>query len=514
VKRQPDWPPLLLLSAILLGGLVRLMPAIMTSFPINDGGMFYTMAGELSLNGYALPALTSYNGLNLPFAYPPLGIYLASLLSDFGRIPALTVFLWLPALLSILAIPVFHLFARAVLQDDLHAALATLFFALTPGRYDWHVMGGGVTRAAGMVFLLLASYYVFCLFKEEKLKLIPPAIFFCSLAVLSHPEVGLQTAGLCAVLWLFLGRTRRGVLGAILVVPGVILLTAPWWATVISRNGLTPFLSALQTGGHATVEWLPTLTGLFTTSEFIPILLLLRVAGFVYAILKKRWLFISLVIIPVLVDPRSAASIAYLALSMLAAFGVLDAIPALLKLIKGIRENLILKQRVGVALLFAIALVLFVECGLSNFRLINTTLTVDERETMAWLQENLPPGEDFLIITGHTYSMSDPVQEWFPALSGQHSQTTLQGLEWTLGAGFEARLNDLAGLQACTSLNCLESFKERTGLTYSYLWLNRLSHRDPESMNLGLILSSILASNRFQQIYVSDSVFIFKLVGE
>ncbi len=103
------------------------------------------------------------------------------------------------------------------------------------------------------------------------------------------------------------------------------------------------------------------------------------------------------------------------------------------------------------AALILTGLILFIECGLSNFRLINTTLTPGEREAMTWLRENLPPGEDFLIITGRTYSMSDPVQEWFPALSGHHSQTTLQGLEWTLGAGFEARLEDLADLQACTA---------------------------------------------------------------
>jgi hypothetical protein len=71
MRRQPDWPVLLLFIAILFGGLVRFMPALTTRFPINDGGMFYTMAQELRANGYALPATTAYNGLDLPYAYPP-----------------------------------------------------------------------------------------------------------------------------------------------------------------------------------------------------------------------------------------------------------------------------------------------------------------------------------------------------------------------------------------------------------------------------------------------------------
>ncbi len=514
MKRQPDWPALLLFIAILFGGLVRFMPSILARFPINDGGMFYTMAGELSLNGYGLPAVTTYNGLNLPFAYPPLGIYLASFLSDFGQIPLLAVFLWLPPLLSLLAIPAFYLLARAILSDDLRAALATLFFALAPGRYNWHVMGGGVTRAAGMLFLLLAIYYVFRLYHDEKLKLIPPAILFCSLAVLSHPEVGLQTAGLCAVLWLFLGRRWRGVLGSFLIVLGVMLLTAPWWATVISQHGLTPFLSALQTGGHATQDWLLFLTGLFTTGEFLPILLLLRVAGIIYAILTKRWLLIFLVIVPALVDPRSTASIAHLSLSMLAALGFLDALPALFKRIGGIKINPNLYQRMGGVILLMISFILFLECGLNNFRLVNTTLTVEEREAMTWLRQNLPPDQNFLLITGRTYSMSDPVQEWFPVLSRHHSQTTLQGLEWTLGAEFEDRLYDLAELQSCSTLACLESFEERTGLTWAYLWLNRFVSDDFEDNSMHSLLFSVLASDSYRLIYESDSVIIFELLGD
>ncbi|MCL4824736.1 MAG: hypothetical protein KJZ57_11025, partial [Anaerolineales bacterium] len=184
MKRQPDFSVLILFAALLFGGLVRFLPALMTRFPINDGGMFYTMARELSANGYALPATTSYNGLSIPFAYPPLGLYLASLLADLARVPLLGVFLWLPPFFSLLAIPAFYLLARALLADKLRASLAALFFALAPGSYDWHVMGGGVTRSAGMLFLLLAAFFVFRLFQQGDRRLVLPAILFSSLAVL------------------------------------------------------------------------------------------------------------------------------------------------------------------------------------------------------------------------------------------------------------------------------------------------------------------------------------------
>lgn len=510
MKRQPDWPALLLLIAILFGGLVRFMPALITRFPLNDGGMFYTMAQEIPANGYALPATTSYNGLGLPFAYPPLGLYLASLLANLGRIPLLSVFLWLPPLLATLAIPAFYLFSRALLADKLRASLATLLFALTPGSYDWHLMGGGVTRALGFFFCLLAAFYVLRLFGsrtgvrdpgglKSALQEIVPAILFCSLAVLSHPEVGLQTAGLCAVLWFFFGRTWRGALDATLVTLGVILLTAPWWGTVISQHGLAPFLSALQTGQHTTINWLSLFLGLFGTDEFIPLLLILRLAGLVYAIWKREYLLLALLLIPAILDPRSAASIAFLSFSMLAALGFLDLLPTMQKL-RGVELRPILTYRLGTGILFLITFVLFVECGLNNFRLVNTTLTSDERTAITWLKENLPPDQNFLILTGRPYSMSDPVQEWFPVFSGQHGQSTLQGLEWTLGVDFTNRLNDLVALQACVDIACVENWSHRTGLDFDYLWVAK---------TLVTLEKNVRVSEMYHLIYESDSTVIF-----
>jgi hypothetical protein len=515
MRRQPDWPVLLLFIAILFGGLVRFMPALTTRFPINDGGMFYTMAQELRANGYALPATTAYNGLDLPYAYPPLGLYLASLLADVGRVPLLDVFLWLPPLLSVLAIPALFLLARSLLADNLRASLATLFFALTPGRYDWHIMGGGVTRAAGMLFLLLAAFYVFRLFQEGKLKFIILATLFCSLAVLSHPEVGLQTFGLCAILWLFFGRTRRGVLHAFLVALGVLLLTAPWWGTVTAQHGLAPFLSALQTGQHTTIAWSSLLAGLFTSGEFLPLLFLLRLAGFLYAIWKRQFLFIVLVFVPAMLDPRSAASIAHLSLSMLAALGFLDVLPAIVQKLRGVEMNLVLNYRAGVIILFTLTLTLFIECGLLNFRLVNTTLTEDEREAMTWIRENLPPNQDFLLITGRQYSMSDPVQEWFSTLSGQRSQTTLQGLEWTLGGEFNTRLNDLTSLQQCADLACVDAWTVRTGLRYAYLWVGKFPADDQSEAARAAhsLLAELESSGRYRLVHESGSAVIFVGAG-
>ena len=55
-------------------------PILASDFPINDGGIFFVMAGELSDAHLALPAETTYNNAHIPFAYPPLGLYVAAAL--------------------------------------------------------------------------------------------------------------------------------------------------------------------------------------------------------------------------------------------------------------------------------------------------------------------------------------------------------------------------------------------------------------------------------------------------
>ncbi len=47
---------LLLLLALLFGTFVRVMPVLQAGFPLNDGGLFYTMTSDLQKADYALPS--------------------------------------------------------------------------------------------------------------------------------------------------------------------------------------------------------------------------------------------------------------------------------------------------------------------------------------------------------------------------------------------------------------------------------------------------------------------------
>ena len=54
-----------------------------------------------------------------------------------------------------------------------------------------------------------------------------------------------------------------------------------------------------------------------------------------------------------------------------------------------------------------------------------------ERDAMGWVAQNTPQASRFLVLTGES-SLTDPLSEWFPALTGRVSLVTVQGHEWTL----------------------------------------------------------------------------------
>jgi hypothetical protein len=165
------WIVFLLAVSILLGGIVRFLPGIQAGFPLNDGGMFLSMVRDLRESGYALPIFTSYNHLQIPYAYPPFGFYVARILSDVFRISELDLLRWIPPFINVLSIFAFYRLASELLGSKLRGALASTFYALTPGAFGWFIMGGGLTRSFGSLFLLLTALFTLRLFRrgEEKI---------------------------------------------------------------------------------------------------------------------------------------------------------------------------------------------------------------------------------------------------------------------------------------------------------------------------------------------------------
>jgi hypothetical protein len=162
---------------------------------------------------------------------------------------------------------------------------------------------------------------------------------------------------------------------------------------------------------------------------------------------------------------------------MLAALGFTDALPALINWFRARRSLSLLsdvtQSRTLNLTIVAVILYLFLESFFVNATLMENSLKPPALDAMQWVKVNTPPDSQFLVITGNTGVMTDPLPEWFPALANRHSQNTLQGLEWTLGPDFSDHVFQLTQLQACASSLCIETWAGENGLQYSHLILQK-----------------------------------------
>jgi hypothetical protein len=520
MNRKMDWSALLLFTALLFGAVVRFVPAASNGFPLNDGGMFYTMIRDLKANHFILPQFTTYNFVDIPFAYPPLGFYISAIFSSLLPVSDLQILLWLPALVNTVAIFFFYKLAGQILPSRVSVGLAALVYALSSRAFLWQVMGGGITRAFGMLFLILMLWQAVQLFRasrqnqQENVSLLSATrphlaltILFGALTVLSHPQTALHAALGGLMIFLFFGQGKRGIISALFVGAGVFLLTAPWWRTVLLRHGFEPLLSAGQTSPRALESYLALLQFNYFS---IPTLLFTLIG--VWVTFRRREFFpVVWAGLAYLIDPRGGDGVALLAESMLAGAGLIQ-LSAWISRSDGNQPEAVMAKPISQILVFGSAFYFILLAGVSDFQLINTSLKPADLEMIAWVNSNVEDGRTFLLSTGREFSMSDPMQEWFPALTKQHSATTMQGLEWTLSEEFFPWYEQLVKFQHCVDLNCAASWCAANGVDYDYLIVAVPSKEDKSKFGNSLrsLALSARASDSHVLVYESETALIFE----
>jgi hypothetical protein len=129
-----------------------------------------------------------------------------------------------------------------------------------------------------------------------------------------------------------------------------------------------------------------------------------------------------------------------------------------------------------------------------------------------WVNENVDEGKTFALATGREFSMTDPLQEWFPALTGRKSLTTMQGLEWTLAGDFFPWYEQLTEFQKCADMTCVESWSARNNVNYEYLIV--LIPAETENGGLFDSLRSLGVSARESEshmlVFESEHVLVFE----
>ena len=406
-QRQIGVGPALLGLALLAGLVLRLAPILASDFPLRDGGLFVTMARDIRNAGFGLPEFSTFNTGDVPFAYPPIGIYILALIPG----DPIVTERWLPLVWSMLGIPASYLLAREI-TDEWRAGLTALIFAAMP--VAWAIEGGGVTRALALTLLLLALWRIAILVRVPGMRNALLAGALAGMAILTHPAVGLSGAASGALLLAFT-PTRRGL--AFLGIAGMVaaVVITPWLAMVVIRYGPEAILAA--SGAHHLDETLGRLLTVgpswIGTLDFVLPLALLGLATVAH---RRQWLLPVWLVLLVIV-PGGEGRYAAIVWAMLAAVGALTIAEAVRS-----AGALRLTAGIGFAWLFTASLL----SGYQQFHAIPTNI----RQAMVRAGSQTAPGARFAIVTDEP-RLEAPLLDWFPTLSGRISVATYQGLEWT-----------------------------------------------------------------------------------
>jgi ABC-type amino acid transport substrate-binding protein len=495
------WPAIATVVAAVLAISVRGFLVMSRSFPLNDGALFLLMTEEIGDHGFRLPVMTAYNAAHIPFAYSPLGFYLAAFLHFGGGIDLFALFRILPLVFSCLCVLAFYLLARdlAPTRATLIASLAT--FAVLPRSFLWLIMGGGLTRSMGFFFAILTLWQLHRVYSRQAWRHVPWATLFASLTVLSHLGTAPFVAFSAVLMLLSFGRTWRSVQASLVIVAGTVLLTAPWWASVAATHGFAPFIAAGATGGTVfgthRGEALTKLAffGLGTAEPLFPLIGALAILGS-FAMLTRRGAFVPLWWLTIiLLDTRAGATYASIPVALLAGLAITEVIVPIIArppLWSGLTSSIPsggwdIVMRAPRRRQWAVAAVLFVLMGYGVASSVVrrpslgaegrylTSLTTEDRRAMSWVVSHTPPTSRFVIMVGGAAGgwWADRVGEWFPVLARRVSVATVQGTEWLPAGTFERREREYDRLQGCAAwgARCLSQWARTTGRAYTHVYI-------------------------------------------
>jgi len=213
-----------------------------------------------------------------------------------------------------------------------------------------------------------------------------------------------------------------------------------------------------------------------------------------------------------LIDTRGGDSVALLAESMLAGMGLLK-LSAWISRSDSDQPEDVMMKRASQTLVFGAAFYFLLIASVTDFQLVNTSLKPADIEMIDWINSNVEDGRTFLLSTGREFSMSDPMQEWFPALTKQHSTTTLQGLEWTLAERFFPWYEQLVAFQHCADVNCVSQWSKSNNVDYDYLIVTIPPKEDESAFGNSLrsLALSIRNSVSYELVYESESALVFEV---
>jgi hypothetical protein len=505
-----------ILFFIFLGGVVRFYPVLLTDFPLIDGGMFYQMSRDILAHHFSLPFYTAYNGNVIPFVYPPLAFYLMAFFEHFLHFKIIDQLHYLPAVISTMTIPAVYLLSKKITDSNIISTFAVLGFALMPSSYIWLVMGGGISRSLGTIFAILSLAFIWSMFRSPRISDLLLSIFFSSLTILSHPTVAWFLFVSSILIGLLYRLNKKSLMYGFFTLIGILLLTSPWWVVIFQRFGLSPFTNASPASGLFDPF---VFLFYFTAEPLATIFAVIALIGLFAELARRRYFLCLWLIVVAIFTLRFGQLFATIPAAILFGSGmVLIIIPGLLGYasIGGVAQSLgdIFQKKI-IKISFSIILVLGLISAMAvpfigEIKL--TALSSYDRQAMEWISSNTPVESKFVVLTGKDWT-TDYVTEWFPALTGRVSLTTVQGSEWLPNGQYQKNKDTNSLLQSCTikGFSCVSTWAVDNKISYSYLYLSK-SQVDETGTYLPITYFPVLL-DQYKLVYENQGVNIYQVLS-
>ncbi|MBM3121068.1 MAG: hypothetical protein FJZ97_02645 [Chloroflexi bacterium] len=450
------------------------------SFPAGYGGLYALMAEILARQPFPLPAQIPFYGPGgIPFAYPPLALYLAALFVGPLHVPMLGYLRWAPGVVCILTMAAVYLLGRQWTGDRLKAVVAVVIVFSAEIVYSYHGTASGSVRSVALLWTVLAAYFSLRAYIQDRLWPVHAGLAGLCLALtaLTHlTYAAFLVPGI--VLMAFLAPGPRRALWRLrtMVIIGLtgLLLAAPWWGTVMARYGPAVFINAAGTHGtgglladvganplgllRAFLRWYANLGRTWWPGALSG----LAILGFAYGLARRRWLIPAWVTVTV-AGLGQTDRFEILLCGLMAGEALVD----LARFVSGVAGRAALWGRNAVAGLAFLALALG-PLGALGFRGIQWTeveLTAALVDTGRWIEGNTPPDSQYLYL-----GSSHDVGEWLPYLTHRTPGISPWGAEWT--GKYDRERDRLGQLSACVSakqVSCVEAFAGSAGLDVGLL---------------------------------------------
>lgn len=443
---------------------------------MGGAGLYALMSELVVANRFALPSEVPFYGPGgIPFAYPPVAFYLAAFSTSLLNISIFDYLRYAPAVIGLLSAVAMYMLTKQITASKAKASVAAVLIATTPVLWHYHVIAAGMARGPAFLFSLLGLTFAYGVLQNTQGSNLFFASVFFGLTIATHLSYAVFFVLSLAVFVLVVpghGLPKRTLYGTSIVICGLIL-SSPWWLTLIMRHGISVFYSpALTHGTMGFVEliahqpWL-LLRRFYWGIGGIP-LLILTLLGLVSCLRARRWFLPFWLIAAMIFLGEGQRFVETIAVIVAVDYVVNCATPMAALLPK---SNA--KKACCHLLRLAAPTVLFVALSYANMMRFAISsqpeLSTQMLETADWFQSNTPLDATYVFP-----STSDVKAEWMPYLLRRTSLAGPWGAEWTgthvEEAKFFSALTNCARLQ---SLPCVEALASRDQEPPDFLVLSK-----------------------------------------